>query len=293
MTQLLGFVLILILITGGLVISGRPAVLAALPLELALIGGTALATLFIGNATATARQALYGLWQAFTGARWAKQDYADLLSVLHAFVQKSRQGGMMAIEADIEAPRSSHLFSFVPRLQADPGALSLISETYRLLSMDPALRQQMREHLEGQISDITAQRHQAVSALYRLADALPALGIVAAVLGIIKTMGVIDQSPALLGEMIAAALLGTFLGVFLAYGLIGPLANRFAQIVDEETLYLETMARIIIADMKGLAPRTAVELARSALPLHLRPDIDQLGETMSRARFFASAAKAA
>ena len=289
MTQLLGFTLILIVITGGLIVSGRPAVLEALPFELALIGGAAVATLLIGNSRSTALQAARGLVQAFRGPKWSRDDYTELLGVMHELVRKSRQGGMIAIEADIETPERSTLFAKAPRLLGNVQAMGLISETYRLLALDPALKKQIDQRLDEQVGEIIAERHRAVSALHMLADALPALGIVAAVLGIIKTMGVIDQSPAILGEMIAAALLGTFLGVFLAYGLIGPMANRFAQIVEEEAAYLDTIARIISADINGLAPRTAIELARSSLPMHLRPDIDLMARSLSQTRFGAEA----
>jgi chemotaxis protein MotA len=124
------------------------------------------------------------------------------------------------------------------------------------------------------------EKQRAVTALQTLADALPALGIVAAVLGIIKTMAMIDQSTAILSEMIAAALLGTFLGVFLAYGLVGPIANRFGQIVEEEAIYLDTIARIITAFSQDTAPRTAIEIARASLPAHLRPNIADLDQSM-------------
>lgn len=289
MFQLIGFILIMLVLTGGLLVSGRPAVIEALPFELALIGGSAIATLLIGNSKETAKQAAWGMVQAFRGAKWSRTDYSDLLTVMHEILRKTRQGGIIAIEADIENPDTSVLFAHAPRLQNDLKARNMICETYRLLALDPALRKQIEPRLNEQVADIVATRHRAVSALHLLADALPALGIVAAVLGIIKTMGVIDQSPAILGEMIAAALLGTFLGVFLAYGLVGPMANRFAQIVEEEALYLDTIARIISAEASGLAPRTAIELARSSLPLHLRPDIDTLGQALSRTRFVGEA----
>lgn len=285
MFQLIGFILILLVLTGGLLVSGRPAVIEALPYELALIGGAAMATLLIGNSKDIAKHAALGMVQAFRGAKWSTADYSALLTVMHELLRRTRQGGILAIEADIEAPDKSPLFAQAPRLQADAKARGLICETYRLMALDPALRKQIEARLNEQVAEIVSARHRAVSALQSLADALPALGIVAAVLGIIKTMGVIDQSPAILGEMIAAALLGTFLGVFLAYGLVGPMANRFAQIVEEEALYLDTIARIISADASGLAPRTVIELARSSLPLHLRPDIDTLGQALSRTRF--------
>ena len=143
--------------------------------------------------------------------------------------------------------------------------VGLICDSFRLIALDPAMRDRKRQPIcRMRVGEIVEERQRAVGALQTLADALPALGIVAAVLGIIKTMAMIDQSTAVLGEMIAAALLGTFLGVFLAYGLVGPIANRFGQIVEEEAIYLDTIARIITAYTQDTAPRTAIEMARAS-----------------------------
>ncbi|MGB3624778.1 MAG: MotA/TolQ/ExbB proton channel family protein, partial [Henriciella sp.] len=147
--------------------------------------------------------------------------------------------------------------------------------------LNPGGKSPLQGHLSDAMSTTANARHRAVSALNTLADALPALGIVAAVLGIIKTMGVIDQSPEVLGPMIATALLGTFLGVFLAYGLVGPLASRFGQVIDEEMLYLETICTLLTAYDEGHPPATAIELARSGLPIHLRPGLEALDAAIS------------
>ncbi len=280
MTQLIGFLIVLCLVLGGLAVSGGPAVLSALPFELALILGAGLGTVLIGNAPSVSKAALEGLGRSLRGARWTKQDYLGLLNIMHDLTSRARRGGLVAIEADIEAPQSSAVFQSEPRLLKDSAALSLICDSFRLIALDPATRAETGARLQDSVAELVEERQRAVSALQTLADALPALGIVAAVLGIIKTMGAIDQSTAILGEMIAAALLGTFLGVFLAYGLIGPMANRFGQIVEEEALYLDTIARIITFYTQDTSPRTAIELARSALPAHLRPDILELDEAL-------------
>lgn len=135
--------------------------------------------------------------------------------------------------------------------------------------------------MRDSISTVAENRHRAVAALNTLADTLPALGIVAAVLGIIKTMSAIDQSPDVIGPMIAAALLGTFLGVFLAYGLVGPIAARFGQVVDEEMQYMETIGTLISAHDSGMAPLTALEMARARLPVHLRPSLEEIDASIS------------
>lgn len=284
MVQLLGFVIVLVIISGALLVSGGPAVMSALPFELALIGGAAFGTLLIGNSSAVAVAAMRGFGQALRGAKWSKQDYAGLLTLMHEMLRRARRGGIVAIEQDIESPDTSDLFQSQPRLAADPHATGLICDSFRLIALDPAMRRQTATYLQDRVGELVDERQRGVTALQTLADALPALGIVAAVLGIIKTMAMIDQSTAVLGEMIAAALLGTFLGVFLAYGLVGPIANRFGQIVEEEAVYLDTIARIITAYTQETAPRTAIEMARAALPAHIRPDMSLVDEQLKVTR---------
>lgn len=288
MIQLIGFVIVLFIVSGALLVSGGPAVLSALPFELALIGGAAFGTILIGNSTPVAISAMKGFGQALRGAKWTKADYAGLLTMMHELLRRARRGGILAIEQDIESPESSDLFATQPRLQADPHAAGLICDSFRLIALDPAMRTQTANYLQDRVGEIVEERQRAVGALQTLADALPALGIVAAVLGIIKTMAMIDQSTAVLGEMIASALLGTFLGVFLAYGLVGPIANRFGQIVEEEAIYLDTIARIITAYTQDTAPRTAIELSRAALPSQVRPDMTAIDENLKVIRLSAA-----
>ncbi|MEM7328009.1 MAG: motility-associated protein [Pseudomonadota bacterium] len=284
MIQLLGFAIVLLVVSGALLVSGGPAVFAALPFELALIGGAAIGTVMIGNAAPVAKAAFFGFGQALRGAKWRKGDYAGLLTLLHELTQRARRGGIIAIERDIEAPEDSALFASEPRLHQDQHAVGLICDSFRLMALDPSMKDQAVSFMQDTVGEIVEERQRAVNALQTLADALPALGIVAAVLGIIKTMAMIDQSTAVLGEMIAAALLGTFLGVFLAYGLVGPIANRFGQIVEEEAIYLDTIARIITAYAQGTAPRTAIEMARASLPVNLRPAISDVDSRLKVVR---------
>ena len=282
MFQLLGLFTVIAVIVGALIFSGSPAILNALPFELALIGGAAVGTLLVGNSPRVAKEAAGGLVKAVTGAKWKMQDYADLLTAMNELMRRARRGGIVAIEADIEAPASSPIFQNRPHLLADEPARSLITDSFRLLALNPGGKSPLRAHLSDAVSTVAQTRHRAVNALNMLADALPALGIVAAVLGIIKTMSLIDQSPEVLGPMIATALLGTFLGVFLAYGLVGPLAARFGQVIDEEMRYLDTIGTLLTAYDEGLPPATAIELARSGLPVHLRPSIETLDASMNK-----------
>jgi len=270
--QIAGLVIVLLLVGGGLVITGGPATMEALPFELALIGGAAFGTVLIGNSPEVAREALAGFGRAFRGARWQRKDYGDLFALLGGLMRQAKRGGFVAIEADIEAPEESALFQAAPRILEDAAARTLICDAFRLMALDLANPARADARMAQAIDAQLDRRLKAVGALNTLADALPALGIVAAVLGIIRTMGAIDQDPAILGAMIGAALLGTFLGVFLAYGLVGPIAARYGQIVEEEAGFLETIRSVISGFGEGAAPALAVELARTSLPPRLQPE---------------------
>lgn len=272
MLQVAGLVIVLLLVGGGLVVTGGPATLKALPFELALIGGAAFGTVLIGNSPEVAREAFSGFGRAFRGAHWRRADYGDLFTLLGALMRQAKRGGFTAIEADIETPEASPIFRAAPRILADAGACTLICDAFRLMALDLSDPARADQRMEQAINAQLDRRLRAVGALNTLADALPALGIVAAVLGIIRTMGAIDQEPAVLGAMIGAALLGTFLGVFLAYGLVGPIAARYAQIVEEEAGFLDTVRGVIRSYGEGLAPALAIELARTGVPPRLQPE---------------------
>lgn len=279
MLQLAGLVIVLLLVGGGLALTGGPATMHALPFELALIGGAAIGTVMLANSPAVAREALGGFARAFKGARWKKADYADLFTLTGSLMRAVKRRGFVAIEADIEMPEESALFRAAPRILEDAPARTLICDAFRLMALDLSDPQRADQRMMEAIDGHMAQRAKAVGALQTLADALPALGIVAAVLGIIRTMGAIDQEPAILGAMIGAALLGTFLGVFLAYGLVGPIAARYGQIVEEEAIFLETIRVLIRSFGEGAAPSLAIEMARTTLPLALQPDMAGMGGT--------------
>lgn len=272
MLQIAGLVIVLLLVGGGLVITGGPATMEALPFELALIGGAAFGTVLIGNSPDVAREAFSGFGRAFRGARWKREDYGDLFALLGTLMRKAKRGGFVAIEQDIEAPAESEVFAAAPKVLEDDAARTLICDAFRLMALDLADPARADARMAQAIDAQLDRRLKAVGALNTLADALPALGIVAAVLGIIRTMGAIDQEPAILGAMIGAALLGTFLGVFLAYGLVGPIAARYAQIVEEEAGFLEAIRNAIGNFGGGMAPALAIELARTAVPTRLQPD---------------------
>ncbi|WP_273053586.1 flagellar motor stator protein MotA [Hyphomonas sp.] len=288
--QLIGLVLVVALVFGGLVFTGGHMAMEALPLELALIGGAAVGTLVIGNSPAVAKEAGAGVLKAFTGAKWTRDDYQSMLVLLGTLMRKARRGGFVSIEADIETPMESETFAAAPAIRDDVAARSLICDAFRLMALDLSDPARAEAHMNQSIHQNLNHRMKAVAALHTVADALPALGIVAAVLGIIRTMGSIDQSPAVLGAMIGTALLGTFLGVFLAYGVVGPLAARFGQVVEDEAVMLETARTTLAAFGSGIQPGICVELGRAAIPADLRPEAEALERAQQAARFTRRAA---
>jgi len=285
MTQLFGLVLVVALIFGALAYSTSPAVMSAIPIELSLIGGAALGALFIGNSLAVAKRALAGFPRAITGPRWKRKHYAALLTLMHDLMRRARKGGVIAIERDIEEPEESDLFQEPDIASGDPAVQAMICDTFRIVALGSVDPDRVDEHMDRTIGSEIHERMRAVSALHSTADALPALGIVAAVLGIIRTMGSIDQSPAVLGTMIGTALLGTFLGVFLAYGVVGPVAARYGQVLEEEAQMLETARTVLSAYIRGASPRAAMEIGRSTIPVNVQPDLSDLDILMQQSRF--------
>lgn len=285
MTQILGLIIVVSLIFGALFHSTGPAVLSAVPVELGLIGGAALGALLIGNSVSVAKNALLGFPRAIRGAKWKRSDYGQLLWLLNDLTRRARKGGIIAIEQDIEEPATSETFAEAPGLRKDSAVEALICDTFRLMSLGGHDPQRIDEQMDRSIDSVVHQRMRSVSALHTIADALPALGIVAAVLGIIRTMGSIDQSPAVLGTMIGTALLGTFLGVFLAYGVVGPIAARYGQVLEEEAQMLVTARTVLSAYVRGAAPREAMEIGRASIPARLQPDMAELDRSVQQSRF--------
>ena len=290
MPQLIGLVLVVALVFGGLAFTGGHMAMEALPFELALIGGAAIGTLVIGNSPAVAKEAGAGVLKAFRGPKWTRDDYQAVLVLLGTLMRKARRGGFVSIEADIEEPFESAAFAAAPTIRDDEAARSLICDAFRLMALDLSDPARAEAHMTQSIHQNLDRRMKAVAALHTVADALPALGIVAAVLGIIRTMGSIDQSPAVLGAMIGSALLGTFLGVFLAYGVVGPLAARFGQVVEDEARMLDVTRTALAAFGSGIQPGICVELARAAVPAELRPDAEAVERASTAARFTARSA---
>ncbi len=282
MTAIAGFGFLLAMVFGGYMIAGGKfgIILGSLPYEMMMIGGAAVGSFVMANSMHDVKHTLGGFGKILKGARYHKHDYVDMLSLLYWFVRLAQQKGAMALEAHIERPAESAAFQKFPKIAADRHAVTIICDYLRMIGMNADDPHQIEDVMARELKKMKEEEMHPSHAMQSIADALPALGIVAAVLGVIKTMASIDQPPAVLGKMIGGALVGTFLGVLLAYGLMGPLATRLKSIVEEESKYFEVIRAVLVAHLHGMAPQVAVETGRKMVPTHAMPSFQELEESL-------------
>lgn len=264
-----GIIVVIVMVFGGFLVSGgNIGIIAhALPIEMTIIGGAAVGATIAGNSMRELKALLGGLGKVFKGPTYAKQDYLDTIFLVSKLMKMLRTDGPVAVEPHIEDPKSSAIFAEYPRLLKDDTLIHLICDTLRLVvvssgTLDPRAVEEVMDNA------IKTHHHDAVrpaDSLQTLADALPALGIVAAVLGVVKTMASIDQPPQVLGALIGSALVGTFLGVLLSYGFVGPFANRAKQVIEGDAAIYQVVKQIIIASLHGHPLPLVIEAARSGI----------------------------
>jgi chemotaxis protein MotA len=221
--------------------------------------------------------------KVFRGPRWKNNDYRDLLCLLFELIRVARSNPV-ALEEHIENPQSSSIFSKYPRITKDEEAVALISDTLRSASMNYDDPHQVEEVLEKRIETNLEHALHSTHALQSVADGLPALGIVAAVLGVIKTMAAIDQPPEVLGHMIGGALVGTFLGVFLAYGFVGPFAARLKTVIEDEAHFYELIREVLVANLHQHSPNICIEVGRQNTPRRNRPTFSEVEQALKATR---------
>jgi len=278
MFQIGGLVILFGAVFGGYLISGGSmgVVLHALPHEMLTIGGAAIAALLIGGSLHELKQIGAEMGKVVSGPRWKHSDYTDLLCLLYLLTKTMKSKGLIALEVHIEKPEDSSIFKRYPRITKDHFALAFICDTLRMMTMSLEDPHQVESAMEKQLEKHHHEALAPATALQGMADALPALGIVAAVLGVIKTMGAISEPPEVLGEMIGSALVGTFMGVFLAYGIVGPIATRLKSIVDEDALFYHVIRDILVAHLHGNAAQVSVEIGRGSVPSQAQPSFQEL-----------------
>ena len=277
MFGIVGIVIIFVMVFGGYTLAGGKMgiILKSLPFEMIMIAGAATGTFLLSNDMSSVRHTLKDIAKVFKGPKWMPEDYRNLLCLLFELIRLSRSNPV-ALEEHVEAPANSSIFGQYPKIQADHEVVDLICDTFRASSMNYNDPHQVEELLAHRME---ATRHAALHsshALQTVADALPALGIVAAVLGVIKTMGSIDQPPEILGKMIGGALVGTFLGVFLAYGLIGPFATRLKAVVEQDGYFLQLIQEVLVANLHSHPAHICVEVGRQTTPSTLRPTFNDI-----------------
>jgi chemotaxis protein MotA len=276
----IGIVILLVLVFGGFALTGGALgpVMHALPHEMLIIGGAAIGATVAGNSMHELKLLGGGMKKVFKGPRYSDQDHIDAIALTAKLMRMLKTEGPVALESHVTNPAESAVFAEYPALLADKPVTGLISDTLTLIvvssgSLDThAVEDVMDNAIKSQLHEMDEPQH----ALQSLADALPALGIVAAVLGVVKTMGSINEPPEVLGGMIGSALVGTFLGVLLAYGIVGPLAGRLKQVNAHDAQILQTVKQVVIASLHGYPQPLVVESARSGLSPAHRPALTDL-----------------
>ncbi len=276
-----GLVFALLCVFGSFAMSGGAIgpLLQAMPFELLTILGSAIGVFIMSNSMAAVKSTFGYLMLVLKGPRYNRTSYTTLLSFMFVILKQANAKGIASLEEDFEAPDASPLFQKYPDIQKDHKACNLICDNLRVISMNLDDPHQLDEIMGRELKKNAHEDMHIAESLQGISDALPALGIVAAVLGVVKTMAAINKPPAVLGEMIGGALVGTFLGVLLAYGVVGPLASRMGAVVKEDTRYFEVIRTALISYLQGLAPQVCVEAARKEIPEEYMPsfaEVDQM-----------------
>ena len=276
MSAILGIVLVFICVIGGFLLEkGKPMVLAQ-PSELLIIGGAAIGTMLAANPLTVIAEILRSIFSVLAGNPYNKAYYLRSLKMLFDIFQFARKNGTAKLEDEVENPEKSPTFSKYPKMLQDPHMLHFICDTLRMSTSGTVAAYDLDAILEN---DIDVHHHEEmvpVKALNTIADALPGLGIVAAVLGVVITMGALSGPPEQIGEKVGAALVGTFLGILLSYGVVSPIASNIEKIVDANTQFHHVIRAGLVAYAKGMVPSIAVEYARRAIPHKVRPTFKEV-----------------
>jgi len=281
MLGLVGIIVIIGAVFGGYIAAGGKMgiILKALPFEMMIIGGAAVGAFMISNDAAAVKHTIKDIGKVFKGTKWKTPDYKDLLCLLFELIRLAR-ANPVALEEHVESPGTSGIFGKYPRIQKDHEAVDLICDTLRAAAMNYDDPHQVEEVLDKRMEATMHHSMHSSHALQTVADGLPALGIVAAVLGVIKTMASIDQPPEILGKMIGGALVGTFLGVFLAYGLVGPFAARLKTIVEDDGHFHQLIREVLVANLHRHPANICIEVGRQNTPHLVRPGFTELEDAM-------------
>ena len=276
MFSIIGIVIVLGAVLAGFLMEKGPVLVLMQPSEFVIIGGAALGTLISANPIHVLKRIVAGLMQVLKGAKYSRRHYVDSLKMMFNLYNKARKEGLAGIESDIEDPQKSPLFQKYPHFLKDHHARDFVCDTMRMAITGGASAFDLDRMMELDMDVHHTGATQSSTALSTMADSLPGMGIVAAVLGVVVTMSALGGPPEEIGHKVAAALVGTFLGILACYGVVGPLGSNLSKLVEDEQSYYHVLRVVIVAFIKGSPPIMAVETARRAVPSHVRPSFSQV-----------------
>lgn len=283
MIPIIGFIFTLLTVIGTYILAGGKiaVIVHALPIEMTMIVGASIGAYVVGNKPDVIRSSLKDVRLCFKGNHWQKQDYIDLLCIMFTLTKLVKNKGLLAIEEHIERPHESSIFSQYQKIVHDHFACDFICDTLRINTLNLEDPLQIEDYMQKLLDKHHHEAMNGPGAIQGMADGMPAIGIVVAVLGVIKTMGSINEPPAILGMMIAGALVGTFLGVFLAYCFIAPLSSRSKAIHEQDTQFYMVIRDILVSHLKGNAPQISIEIGRGSIPSQFQPSFAETEEALN------------
>jgi chemotaxis protein MotA len=293
MLSIIGILLVFAAVLAGFLMEKGPLLVLMQPSELVIIGGAALGTLLAANPMHVIRKIMSGLMRILGGSGYSKARYLQSLRMMFQLFNKARKDGLVGIEMDVEEPEKSSVFSKYPDFLKNHHARDFVCDTMRMAITGGATPFDVDQMMELDMDVHHAGATQPVSALTTMADSLPGLGIVAAVLGVVVTMSALGGPPAEIGHKVASALVGTFLGILLCYGMVGPLASNLSKLIDAEHAYYHVLRVVMLSFIKGMSPSIAIEMARRAVPEHVRPSFQDVEKACRQRDEPAAAAGAA
>ena len=278
MFVIIGYVVVLGAVFGGYALAGGKfgVIIKAAPIELFIICGSAAGAFFVGNSTKSIKATVKAVPTLFKGSKYTKARYMEMMALLYEILSKARKEGLMSIERDVESPHDSPIFSKYAVIGHDHHLVEFITDYLRMMVSGNLNPHEIESLMDSEIETHHQEAHGPMNSINKLGDGLPAFGIVAAVLGVVKTMASVGAAPAVLGQMIAGALVGTFLGILMAYGFVSPLASLLEQKAEEASKDLLCVKTTLLASMQGYAPAIAVEFGRKVLFSTERPTFAEL-----------------